>query len=137
MLAMADRDGIVYASVPGLSDRARVSIESTLLALEKLKSPDEWSRTKDHEGRRIVDVDGGWKLLNYEKYRNKSTAEQVRAKTAERVARYRERNAVTRNVTGVTLGNPIAEAEAEAYKKLTQRKSRTEKALEELAKEMS
>jgi hypothetical protein len=69
MLAIADRLGIVSASVPGLAALANLEIEECLAALEKLRSPDAWSRTKDHEGRRICDVDGGWKIVNYVKYR--------------------------------------------------------------------
>ena len=77
MLAMADRKGRVWASVPGLADRARVSIESCVEALERLQSPDEWSRTEDNEGRRIAKIDGGWILLNHEKYRNIRDEESV------------------------------------------------------------
>lgn len=114
MLAMADRDGLVSASVPGLADRARISMESAQIALKTLLSPDQWSRTKDFDGRRIEEVDGGWLLLNYEKYRAKASADEVREKTAARVARYRVRNAVKRTVTPVTQSNDIADAEAEA-----------------------
>jgi len=146
MLAMADRDGVVSASIPGLADRARIPIEATLIALDKLKAPDEWSRSKENEGRRIADVDGGWILLNYEKYRARATAEQTREKTAERVARFRARNAENAKVTGVTkcnAGNAIAEAEAEAdlkekekEKEKPKRKSRVERDIEEIGKEM-
>lgn len=69
MLAMADAGGIVAASVPGLASRARVPIEACVTALKTFMEPDQWSRTKDHEGRRIVEVDGGWALLNHGKYR--------------------------------------------------------------------
>lgn len=69
MMAMADAEGCVMASVPGLADAARVSLEQCQEALLVLGSPDPWSRTKALEGRRIVEVDGGWKLVNYKKYR--------------------------------------------------------------------
>ena len=69
MLAMANRDGFVHSSVPGLAHRARVSLEACEAALETFKSPDPYSRTVDYEGRRIEAVDGGWILLNYLKYR--------------------------------------------------------------------
>lgn len=69
MLAMADRNGRVWASVPGLANRARVTIEECEAALGRFKEPDRYSRTPDHEGRRITDIEGGWQLLNYAKYR--------------------------------------------------------------------
>lgn len=70
MLAMADRKGRVFASVPGLAHRARVTEEQCEAALKCFLSPDTKSRTKDHEGRRIEEIDGGWVLLNHEKYRS-------------------------------------------------------------------
>lgn len=71
MLAMADARGIVEASVPGLADMAKVSMDECKEAIRVLTSPDEWSRTKDYDGRRIEEVDGGWRILNLAKFRQK------------------------------------------------------------------
>jgi hypothetical protein len=70
MLAMADRQGRVWASVPGLANRARITVEETETALKRFLAPDHYSRTPDHEGRRIEPIDGGWRLLNHAKYRD-------------------------------------------------------------------
>lgn len=78
LLAMADRDGLVHASVPGLAKEANVSILQASDALKRFKSPDEYSRTQEHEGRRIEDVDGGWRLLNHAKYRAIGSSEAER-----------------------------------------------------------
>ena len=127
MLAMADRDGIIEASVPGLAVIARVPIESVIKALESFTSPDQWSRTKEHEGRRIVEIDGGWQLLNYDHYRGKMDAVDQQQKAAERKRRQRARHAmsqgvtpchaVSRDVTNVTRCHDIAEAKADAKEK--------------------
>jgi len=69
MLAMADRTGRVFGSIPGLANRARVTVDEARTAIESFMSPDPDSRTKDHEGRRIEVIDGGWRLLNHAKYR--------------------------------------------------------------------
>lgn len=69
MMAMADMKGRVYATIPGLAGRARVSVGQCEEALEKFKGPDKYSRSREHEGRRIEDIDGGWALLNHDKYR--------------------------------------------------------------------
>ena len=53
MLALAEADGYVGAAVPGLADAARVSIPECLEALASFLAPDEYSRSKEHEGRRI------------------------------------------------------------------------------------
>lgn len=93
MLAMADRDGLVQASVPGLAHLARVEVGSCLRALDSLAAPDPHSRTKEHEGRRIKQVDGGWSILNYEVYRDRATVEERREKDRLRQARKRQRDA--------------------------------------------
>lgn len=69
MLAMADRLGRVWGSVPGLANRARISVDDCRSALTSFLSPDPDSRTKDNEGRRIEEIDGGWRLLNHAKFR--------------------------------------------------------------------
>ena len=46
MLAMADKNGEVKASIPGLASFAKVPIEAAETALESFKSPDKYSRTK-------------------------------------------------------------------------------------------
>ena len=118
MLAKANRNGDVLASVPGLADAARVSLDQCVEALARLSAPDTWSRTKEHEGRRIVEVDGGWRLLNYPKYRELRDADERRIQTREAVRRYRAKekaNPIT--VSTGKHGKPRkaqAEAEAEA-----------------------
>lgn len=128
MLALADRDGNVSASIPGLADAARVTVEQCQEALDKFMSPDPFSRTKDNEGRRIKEIDGGWFLLNYQKYRELRSAEEARLKNAERQRKFRERKEAMEKLlreAGITASNnsnalshivaprnPIAEAEA-------------------------
>jgi hypothetical protein len=69
MLAMADRHGRVWASIPGLANRSRVTLEECEDALDRFQKPDKYSRTPDFGGRRIEPIDGGWRLLNHAKYR--------------------------------------------------------------------
>lgn len=78
MLAMCDMSGRVWASIPGLANRARVSIADTEKALKTFLAPDEYSRTTSHEGRRVEVIDGGWRLLNHEKYRQLRDDEERR-----------------------------------------------------------
>ena len=78
LLAMADRHGRVHGSIPGLAHIAGISIEECQTALGIFLSPDEYSRTKENEGRRIEPIDGGWRLLNYTKFRDMRDAESVK-----------------------------------------------------------
>lgn len=86
---MKDRDGVVEASIPGLAAAANVSIELTEDAIVILGSPDPYSRTPDHEGRRIAKVDGGWEILNHDKYRLKLDRDELREKGAKRAEKHR------------------------------------------------
>ena len=78
MLAIADAFGNVFAAIPGLASVANVSIESTEKAVANLLAPDPYSRTKDFEGRRVEEIDGGWHILNYGKYRKMMDEEERR-----------------------------------------------------------
>jgi len=68
MLAMADASGNVYGAVPGLARRANVTLQEVEAALFAFLSPDPYSRTKDEDGRRVEEIDGGWCLINHAKY---------------------------------------------------------------------
>ena len=114
MLAMADREGVVESSLPGLADAARISLEDCEEGLNALSRPDQHSRTQDFEGRRIMPADGGWVILNYIKYRETRSDEETRAKTRERVRRFRDKTARNASVTPCNASNAIADAEAEA-----------------------
>jgi hypothetical protein len=122
MLAMCDRNGDVHASIPGLARRAGVTITQCNAALACLESPDEYSRTKDHDGRRIAEIDGGWSLLNHGKYRALLSAEERREYNRRKQAEYRAARKPGVNDMSMTVNDNeqcphIAEAEAEAENK--------------------
>src|SRR6187551_367156 len=111
LLMLADAEGNVWASVPGLARDAEVTPEQVEDALEHFRQPDRYSRTKDADGRRIRDIDGGWHVINHHKYREIQSTAQQRA--AQRARDYRARKAVapvaaggfepvTNSVTSVT-----------------------------------
>lgn len=117
MLAMKDRHGEIRASVPGLADAARVSIEQCRAALKKLAAPDPDSRTKDFEGRRVEEIDGGWVVLNHHKYRDSESEEERKARAAERTRLWRERKAASqrhRDITKTSRNVTVTHADAHA-----------------------
>jgi hypothetical protein len=117
MLALSNRNGDVLASIPGLADASRVSLDQCLDALKRLSEPDEWSRTKEYEGRRIQEVDGGWNILNYMKYREIRNADERRLQTRAAVQKFRaKKKAETITVSQGQPRKAHAEAEAEADK---------------------
>lgn len=120
MLAMADSKGRVWASVPGLANRARVPIEDAQDAITRFLSPDAYSRTPEHEGRRIEPIDGGWRLLNHAKYRAIRDEEAVKESKRNYIntRRAKEKDSSVEQSrspsNAVEHGRDNAEAEAEA-----------------------
>lgn len=112
MLAMADKNGVVAASSDGIARRANVPLKATEKALAVLESPDPRSKSPDYDGRRIERIDGGWKILNYERYRDKRSDKQV--KDANRQKRHRDGNVTERDVTPSHTTSQRVAAEAEA-----------------------
>lgn len=109
--------GFVEAAGIGIVTRAGLSDhEAGLEALERLCAPELDSRSRAFEGRRLARVEGGYVILNYDRYRQKDQT------NAERQARYRERqkkdksNAVTLRGNGVTPRD-VTDADADAVKK--------------------
>lgn len=90
MLAMADANGVVGASVGGLARAANVTIEQCRKALDSFLGPDPDSRDGT-TGERIEKVPGGWFVINHANYRDKQTREQELA--AARTRKWRERKA--------------------------------------------
>ena len=96
MLAMADKRGRVFASIPGLANIAQVPIPACERAIERFLAPDKYSRTQDREGRRIEphEEGGGWRLINYVKYRETRDAEETKAYNREWMRKHREKKDV-------------------------------------------
>lgn len=91
ILLLADREGLVRATAPGIAHEARVPLPRVIETLARLEGPDEYSRTPDNEGRRLQRVPGGYLVLNYPKYRERRDSDERRAQWAAASRRYRER----------------------------------------------
>jgi len=91
MLATCDAEGLVQGSVPGFASLAKVTNEEMEHAVARLSAPDRYSRTPDHQGRRIEPFEGGWRVLNYLKYREVAQAKEGSNAPAMRAYRKRKR----------------------------------------------
>jgi hypothetical protein len=114
MLALSDARGYVGASIPGLANAAGVTIEQCEESLAKFMAPDPYSRTKDFEGRRIFEEDGGWRIINYGKHRAARAEEERRIQNREAQQRHRKRRAVSNAADSKPRKPRSAQAEAEA-----------------------
>lgn len=76
MLMMKDSEGVVKASVVGLADRAKITVGECRESLKVLMSPDPEDTSKVAEGRRILEVPGGWQVINHDMYRFSTEAKR-------------------------------------------------------------
>lgn len=118
MLAMADRTGLVASTAPGIARKACISLDAARTALTIFESPDSDSRSLSADGRRIERVDGGYQILNYEKYREKDHTAAARAK------KYREAHPSRRDDRDATPNVTYAEAEADTEAKAERSKTK-------------
>lgn len=98
MLVKKNREQIVEASVPGLANAARLTLDETERSLVELAAPDKYSRTKEHDGRRIREVPGGWLILNGEKYRDMLSLEERREYKRKKQQEYRDKQAALKRI---------------------------------------
>jgi hypothetical protein len=123
LLALSDRDGIVYGSRSGLMRAAMIDLD----AAEEhdpwriLMGPDDDSsdlmRNPENEGRRIEEIPGGFKIINYTYYRSLRDAEDRKAQNREAQQRHREKISPDKPPSAkVSRGKPI-ESKIETKKK--------------------
>ncbi len=106
MLALKDKNNICNATIPSLALLCNLSIENTQKYLQKFQEPDVFSRSQEYEGKRIKKVDGGFYILNGQKYqdllRNAERTDYIR----DKVRQYRANKKVKTNVNNVNTVNP-------------------------------
>ena len=120
LLAMKDAEGVVRAAKKALAYRARVSEDECERALSVLLAPDPQSMTPDHEGRRIAEVAGGWRILNHDLYRFSTEAKREFWREQKAEQRRKEDEAKRRKLPkshDKPAGAAYKAAEAKAVKK--------------------
>lgn len=103
--------GKVSAAGVGIIGRAMADRKDGMDALKRLCDCDPESRSEEHCGKRMARINGGYLILNYDKYRQKDYG------AAERQKRYREKQkALRHNVTQAEAeGYPDKEPEGTTY----------------------
>lgn len=120
MLAMANSDGMVEASIGGLARAANVSRDRCEEALAVLMGPDPDSRDGT-TGERVQQVPGGFFIINYADYRDVQTPQQVQA--AKRARAYRDKKRASRTITQHSGPQPAVTTEEEAEEEEDKKKS--------------
>ncbi len=98
LLKLADVDGVVDMTVEAIARRTNVPIEKVRYGIEELMKPDPNSRSKEHEGRRLILVDSrrnwGWIIVNYQHYRDIQNDEMRRASWRDAKKRQRDKEKI-------------------------------------------
>lgn len=142
LLAKADAEGVADLHPSVISGALGMPIADVKAALVALESPDPESRTPDEEGRRITRMDThrdwGWRLVNYEKYRQIRHAEDRKEQNREAAKKYRQNNpqassaiSKSKRPSSAIISHhqesvPSAQAEAEADTKKSAHKEEKE-----------
>lgn len=117
MLASADASGFVTGAIPGMAAMARMSLKDAEKSIKALTKPDPYSRSTEYEGRRLLECEGGWIIVNYTKYRQKRDPEKRREQNREAQRRFKLKHGVSKSKPKVSRDKPgSAQAEAEADK---------------------
>jgi hypothetical protein len=94
MIILADRTGIVDMTPQAIAARTSIPFEIIKAGIEALEAPDPYSRSPEHEGRRIVRLDEfrpwGWQIVNYVHYCRLFSADDKREKDRQRIAEKRK-----------------------------------------------
>ena len=142
-LAICDADGCVYGSRGGIARQANIKYPQHPDPFDALMSPDmDSSDLKLHpenEGRRIIEIEGGFQIINYAFYRALRNSDDRKVQNREAQKRFRERHKP--QSAKVSHGKPRsahaeAEAEAEAKKKEGANGSRPPVSVEDWLKEL-
>jgi hypothetical protein len=85
----AGRYGFAAVAPTTLIAQAGIAADAGMRALTRLGEPEAASRSRAYDGRRLVRVEGGFLVLNFQTYREKDHS------AASRQRKYRERRART------------------------------------------
>ncbi len=94
LLVLADSTGAVDMTLEAISRRTNVPIEEVAKYIKELCEPDAKSRSKMHEGKRLVPLDDqrdwGWLIVNYRHYRQIKDEEARRTYFRNKQREYRK-----------------------------------------------
>lgn len=107
ILAMKNSEGIVYASIVGLADRAKVTVDECKAALLFFLSPDPDDTSKVDDGRRLREVPGGWQVINHDLYRFSTEAKREFWRQTKAAQRAQEKETKAKRAKKIKRGLPL------------------------------
>ena len=121
MIATADKEGFIDATIPALARKFNVPEKIMSKAIECFLAPDATSRTPTDDGKRIEPIREtfGWKIINYEKYRDMRTTDDRRNYMKDYMQKYRQgkdkRRSVKQKANVKVNVNMLANTDTDTY----------------------
>ena len=120
MVVLADKHGDVDMTCEVLSARTSIPLDIIRRGIASLEAPDPKSRTPDDEGRRILRVsdtrDWGWRITNYNAYREMRCADERREYLRQHQSTRRAKLKGTDVDSCLQVSTPSTKAEAVSRK---------------------
>lgn len=139
VLSMADKNGVIDATPTYIAQVTGLEIQDVVACMSRFCEPDPSSRSREHEGRRLVPLDAGrdwgWQIVNHGMYREKArlmaqnAAQVADGRNAEKVRRYKERHRETPAGHPQTPNDTLSNANANADLREEKKKTKRERAL--------
>lgn len=90
MLSQKDREDRVIGSAPTVAHQCYMTLDEFEHAIRPLLEPDLNSGSPEHEGRRLLPIQGGWFVVNGEFWRKRFSEERAKERKRRWIARKRE-----------------------------------------------
>lgn len=120
-IVLSDREGYLNYTPAALAGATGFPLDVIEKGLAELQEPDIRSRSKEHEGRRVIPIEpgsqNGWFVVNKAQYRDMQDPDSIREQTRERVRKHREKRSVTDGNASQrhTDTNPDADADTNTF----------------------
>jgi hypothetical protein len=119
LLVLADSTGAVDMTPEAISRRTNVPVEEVVKYVKELCQPDEKSRSRIEEGKRLVLLDSnrdwGWQIVNYAHYRKITDEEARRSYFRDAQRKHRKKDVKDKPLTTFDrLGQGLTPASASA-----------------------
>ncbi len=96
LIVLADEHGLIDISPQALAGRTSYPLDIIKTGLKVLQQSDPHSRSQDEDGKRIVPLDNGrefgWRIVNYDYYRNLARRADKKHAATERQRRKRKKD---------------------------------------------
>ena len=104
MIVLCDDAGTIDMTPQSIARRTGIPIEHIKEGIKILEAPDPYSRTTDHDGRRVERLDDhrpwGWTIINHNKYKMLADHEEKKKNDRERIAAKRAKARANKGLQG-------------------------------------